>query len=444
METHLKGEKRYSESTIATFDSGHTVGGYAKHYFGEFKEIPMYFEDFNNSFKLAQEITKNLINEKTPTICEGAFKYENARCFADIVRPNVDGTIDIIEVKQASKVKPEHYNDMAFQYYVIKNCGYEISKISLMHVDTSYVRNGEIEPQKMFKTVDCTEEVVALQSEIPKKIAELIRYSEQKTEPEMLVGTQCSSPYECAYKEHCYKDIEEKIIVEEKPKGEEKLDKDGLQKFLTQLRYPLYFLDFETTLMEVIPPVDGSRPYGSGRPYQYSLHIQKSKDEDVNKLEHREFLADELNNETHRQLAERLCSDIPKDAQIVTYTHFERYRIIQLAKDFPDLSEHLLSLNENYIDLAIPFSKKYLRTPEMVIGKYNIKMVLPALFPEMVYSDLEVQDGSMAYETFKTLKSLSSKDLEDARKALLAYCKMDSFAMVKNLRELEERVKNSL
>jgi hypothetical protein len=73
--------------------------------------------------------------------------------------------------------------------------------------------------------------------------------------------------------------------------------------------------------------------------------------------------------------------------------------------------------------------------PEME-GSYSIKKVLPALIPDLVYTDLEVQNGGMAYETFKILPNVSQEEKQKKRKALLAYCEMDTLAMVRILRKL--------
>jgi hypothetical protein len=85
LKTHCPEEEaKPSESTQSVFDSGHTVGNYAKKYFGDYVEVPMDFENYSVAFKAAIETTKSLIEKGTPTICEAAFAYKNAICLADI------------------------------------------------------------------------------------------------------------------------------------------------------------------------------------------------------------------------------------------------------------------------------------------------------------------------------------------------------------------------
>ena len=102
------------------------------------------------------------------------------------------------------------------------------------------------------------------------------------------------------------------------------------------------------------------------------------------------------------------------------------------------MKEHLWSIHENFVDLMKPFRSKHLQTPEME-GRYSLKLVLPALVPDMDYSCLEVQNGEMAYDAFKTLSSLSPEERNVKRNDLLAYCNLDTYAMVKILRDLEVR-----
>ena len=62
-----------------------------------------------------------------------------------------------------------------------------------------------------------------------------------------------------------------------------------------------------------------------------------------------------------------------------------------------------------------------------------IKKVLPVLCPKFSYLDLEVQDGTMALDTWGRMITDPnfSEEVEKTRKNLLYYCKLDTLAMVK-------------
>jgi hypothetical protein len=112
---------------------------------------------------------------------------------------------------------------------------------------------------------------------------------------------------------------------------------------------------------------------------------------------------------------------------------FEKAVIKRLASNYDDLSEHLLSINENIQDLMIPFQKKWYVTPDMK-GSYSIKYVLPSIVPqfEKAYKELDgVQNGSQAMNAFANLSKLQKQEKQKMRTSLLEYCKLDTLAMVK-------------
>lgn len=119
---------------------------------------------------------------------------------------------------------------------------------------------------------------------------------------------------------------------------------------------------------------------------------------------------------------------------------FERGKLNDLAVQFPNYEGPIRSIIERMDDLMIPFQKRYVYLPEMR-GSYSIKVVLPALVPELSYKDLNIQEGGTASSTYASLHFVESQaQIEQIRKDLLAYCKLDTYAMVKILEKLEEIV----
>jgi hypothetical protein len=118
---------------------------------------------------------------------------------------------------------------------------------------------------------------------------------------------------------------------------------------------------------------------------------------------------------------------------------FEKVRIKELSLLFPDLAEHLMSLHDNMIDLAAPFRSGAYYCREMG-GSYSIKAVLPALFPndpELDYTALSlIHNGSDAMDAYSTLHLQPPDVIAETRAALLAYCRLDTLAMVKVLEKL--------
>ena len=221
--------------------------------------------------------------------------------------------------------------------------------------------------------------------------------------------------------------------------GSSEIHEDGIKEFLDTLTYPLYFLDFET-FMPAIPLYDDSKPYEQ-IPFQYSLHYIESES---GELKHKEYLA-YPGLDPMRELAEKLCEDIPLDVCTMAYNMgFEKGRIKGLAALYPDLADHLMNIHDNIVDLMIPFQKKHYYCREMQ-GAYSIKYVLPALFPDdpaLDYHNLEgVHHGGEAMDTFARMAYMDPDELEKWRGYLLKYCELDTFAMVKIWEKLIETCK---
>lgn len=477
MDVNMPEQK--AEQDTSRLEMGNIVGDLAMEYFGAYTEVPFVR---GNTQKMVEE-TNRLIAEKVKVITEASFAYDGNFCSVDILR-KIDDGFEIIEVKSSSAkstVAKVYLHDMAYQYYVLTHCNISVKKVSLMQLNSEYIRNGELDLQELFVLTDCTDLILDMQKDIPQTINFIKDQASQGNEPECDLGVHCNNPYECLYKEWCYRnlppnnvfDIGFRMRASEKERAYKEgiiryedvlqsniklnehqllqvrtmvedlppyVDIPQIQQFLNHLRYPIYHLDFET-IQPTLPLWDGTSPYQQ-IPFQYSIHIQnKPGDEPL----HKEFLAKE-EEDPRRAVAEHLCNDIPPDVCVLAYNAgFEKGRIKELAKAFPDLEEHLLRIHANVIDLADPFSKGHYYCKEMG-GSYSIKKVLPALCgndPTLDYNNLErIHHGGEAMEAFAKLHEQPPEEIENIRAALLAYCKLDTLAMVKLLGKLYEAVPN--
>lgn len=215
------------------------------------------------------------------------------------------------------------------------------------------------------------------------------------------------------------------------------LEKEALKTFMSTFQFPLYFLDFET-FQQAIPMFDGVKPYQQ-IPFQYSLHILDNENAEI---AHKDFLGVQ-GEDPRRALAEQIVQDIPHNVCTVAYNmSFEKKVLRDLAEQFPDLAEHLLNIHDHMVDLMIPFQKKWIYLNEMK-GSYSIKYVLPALFPhdeELNYQNLEIQNGSMAMSVYENLHLQPHTVIERIRAELLAYCRLDTMAMVRIWEWLKELI----
>ncbi|MBE6350884.1 MAG: DUF2779 domain-containing protein [Spirochaetaceae bacterium] len=452
-------------------DTGNEVGDLAMALFGDFTEVP-----FSENLSDMIPATQKLIDEGVENIAEASFSYDNCFCSVDILQNFGNKKVALYEVKSSTSVKDIYLDDVAYQNYVLTKLGFHVEKLCLVHINNQYVRQGDLNLKELFTIEEVTEIAKDKFSEVEENIKYFRKFLEQPNEPECEVGEHCSNPYNCGFFSFCAKNLpsddtptvfdisrfskamecyKQGIITFEDVykagilKGKQlqqvevavknlppQIEKDSIKDFFNTLSYPLYFLDFET-FNPAIPLYDNSSPFQQ-IVFQYSLHYQETE---KGELKHTECLS-YPEKDPRREIAERLCKDIPKNACVTAYNMgFEKGIIRGLANLYPDLAEHLMHIHENIKDIMIPFQKRYYYTKEMQ-GSYSIKYVLPALFPNepsLNYAHLEgVHNGGEASSTFLAMQKMKDSEREIWRKRLLAYCKLDTYAMVKVLDKLKE------
>lgn len=468
-------------STESRFETGKDVGDLAKGLLGDYVEATVE-KDGCLDIKAMMLRTQELMAQGTENICEAAFSYEGNYCAVDILHRE-NGGWAIYEVKSTSfpefggePAKLEKYvPDISYQRWVLEQCGVNVKGTYLVCLNSNYVREGELDLQKLF-VINDMEPMLVDGSKIGQASQEALDVLNQEKEPEVELSRNCNAPYKCGFMKYCMRNIpspsvfdlyrltfEKKLAYYQGGKvtyediKDEKLtpvrriqvdsvlghtphiDKEVIKVFLDKLSYPLYFLDFET-MQPAIPLFDCTKPYQQV-PFQYSLHIIE---EEGGELLHKEHLG-VSGTDTRRALAEQLCEDIPMDVCVLAYNKaFECTRIKEMAEAFPDLAEHLMNIQTNIVDLMIPFQQGAYYLPSMG-GSFSIKVVLPALFPDdpsLDYHNLEggVQNGTEAMSIFPEIQHMEPEEQQKTRKALLEYCCLDTFAMVKVWQKLCEVV----
>jgi hypothetical protein len=411
-----------SEGQQNIFDIGHSVGFLAQQLFpggidasrGEPGQV-----------QTALQFTQELIAQGQMVIYEAAFSDGETLCYMDILVKEKDGWA-AYEVKASTQVKDYQVIDVAFQYFVITRSGLPLKRISLVHLNNQYVRRGELDIQQLFTIEPMTDRILPMQQNTLEDLLSLQEMLKAGFMPEISMGAQCNKFYSCDFLEFCKQScpVDEKCD-ESKPANR---DQEALDEFLDELEYPLYYMDFET-IQFAVPKYDESRPYQQ-IPFQYSLHVQKTKN---GPLEHYEFLGTPPTDprpEFIQSLLDRLGE---KGSIIVWNKAFENTRLREIARDLPEYEPRIEPLFERVADLMVPFRRKQLYTPEMN-GSYSLKAVLPALISDVSYSELEIQEGGSASMTYESLYCDNDPDsMAKKREDLLKYCELDTFSMVRIL-----------
>jgi len=453
------------EQTESIFQTGDSVGKVAKALFPEGEEVVFNPSDFSSMI----EQTKGLIASGTKVIYEATFSAKGIFAMADILVKNGDSW-DIYEVKSSTKVKEYHLDDASIQWYALCDT-LRLNRAYIVHINNTYVREGELDIEALFTKIDITDRVQERQFSIESNLRQMQEML-AKDMPDIDIGAHCVNPHVCDFHGHCWKHIPtpsvfnlyrmagakkfelyykgmmhyhdipnemrlsvtQALQVATSQTKEPHIDKPIITAFLETISYPINFFDFES-FQNAIPRFEGQRAYEQ-MPFQYSLHILH-KD---GKMEHKEFLGDE-NSDPREALIKQMLEDITPTGSIVAYNQgFEKNVIKDLALFNPHFAEVLLALNERFVDLIVPFRTRGYYHPDFN-GSFSLKSVLPAMFPddvELDYKGLEIKNGSMAMDTFANLHLLKDKSQrEKIREDLLAYCKLDTLAMVRIFQKLQ-------
>jgi len=242
--------------------------------------------------------------------------------------------------------------------------------------------------------------------------------------------------------------IQREVVLEGKPY----VDVGKIRQGIKVINYPIYHLDFESFPCP-LPRFKGEKPYMQSL-FQFSLHVEHQEGVCDKENDHYEFLASD-HADNRRVLVKKLLECIKDDGgSVLVYNEaFEKTRIKELAKFFPEYSEKLLGINERLFDLmhvvktntklytALGFDEEHAKTinyyHEDLSGSYSIKKVLP-IFSDLSYQGLAVSNGMEAVYSYAGYSALNPHELAETRASLTEYCKQDTWAMVEILAELRK------
>ncbi len=451
----------------AIIQQGHEVGRLARLLF------PGGVEVCERSLDQAIRTTRELVaNQDVPAIFEGVFEHDGVLVRADVLHRRADGRWRLIEVKSSASKKEEHLDDVAIQYRVLSRCGLDVGSCCLAHVNRTYVfQGGMVDPWRFFRIRNVTRQVARLQPKLTFRLRAAFTVLSMPKAPDIAPGKHCTSPVTCEFFDRCNPPLPDDHIgylprlhasaeealeelgvesIHDVPDdfdlteiqrraascvqtGEPWFDRDGLAAKLATVRYPIAYLDFET-INPAIPRFAGTNPYQQ-IPFQWSAHIRQRPNAEP---EHYEFLSTDA-NDPRRQFISSLCAALGESGSIVVYSLFESQRISDLASWFPEFANRIGAIQARLFDL-LPVVREHVYHPAFA-GSYSIKSVLPALVPKMTYGGMQVangQDAGLAWESLVRGR-LDSGERERIREALLAYCALDTLAMVRLLDALNAR-----
>jgi len=454
-----------SAATEASFQTGHQVGDIARRIYDP-KNLGALIDVQNEGIKRAFERSAELLKHPNP-IFEAGFSAGGALAFADVMLPEtIDGKLvwHMVEVKSSTSVKDYHHDDVAIQAFIAQSAGVALHSIALAHIDSCWTYPGNENYSGLLKDNDLTAEAFSRTEEVKTWIQKAQLTSTRIAPPAIATGAHCDAPYACGFYDHCSQDapkaqypidwlpyfgakaqeLAAQGVIELADVPDELLnprqlrvkthtlantvffDAEGAAADLAMHGLPAYFLDFET-IQFAVPIWAGTRPYQQNS-FQFSLHTLSESGQ----LDHQGFLDLSGANPAEPFARALIAGCGTRGAVFVYNAAFEASRIGELATRYPGLNDALLAINARMVDL-LPIARERYYHPSQQ-GSWSIKKVLPAVVPDLRYDALEgVQDGGMAMDAY--LEAIHPSTLPERKnqieQQLLAYCRLDTYAMVR-------------
>lgn len=417
--------------------------------------------------------TMELVKKQTPVIYQPVFETDIYKVVCDILVWNESTKVyDLYEVKASNsgenkKAKDELYSyDIAFQYLVLKSLDVPLGRLYLVRFNNEYIRGVELDLNALFIKEDFTDNVMKVAGIVEGEIKVAHDILSSDTEP--FGSCKCitrgrsshcttfsySNPQVPEYSVHdisrigmsktklgelidgnifLIEDVPEDFPLSEKQKNQvtaTQLDKvivskDEIKEFLSEIKYPIAFLDYET-FAAGIPRFVGFSPFNQIT-FQFSLHVLEEKGKEP---KHSEFIFTE-NRNPDTEFILSLKEQLPSHGSIITWNKsFEIGRNKDLANRNPEYRAFLEDVNSRIIDLMDIFSDQHYIHPKFK-GKTSIKYILPVLAPELSYKALDIKEGATASDTWNKIVNGEYGQEEALEKIehLKTYCKLDTFAM---------------
>ena len=458
---------KISQGQQAIFDMGHKVGRLATKLFPK----GILIEEDHMQHREA-EITTGaaLKNKRVPAIFEGAFSFDGIRIRVDVLERVGGCGWNLIEVKSSTSVKEVYKPDLTIQYHVLNGAGIDVNRAGILHINNQYVFDGQqINLKGLFNFVDVTDEIFELQDDLVRQADVLKKVLSQDSAPIASPSRHCYNPYKCEFWEYCTKNMPKFWImnlsgisngkflrlsetgiediadipdgfplsaiqerIKDCVKNNSEFQSPALIEELLDVDYPIHFLDFET-FGSAIPRYANTRPYQT-IPFQWSDHqISSSGD-----LSHSEYLCSD-DKDPRIEFIETLLSALGSKGSIFSYTTYEKGVLEKVAEEFPQYRNCITDIINRFKDLHDIIRRNYYNPA--FNGSFSLKSVLPGLVPSMKYSNLAIQEGTIASLEYLRMIDSVTPSFEKCRirKNLLEYCGQDTLGMVKIRDELIKR-----
>jgi hypothetical protein len=426
--------------------------------------------------------TRRLVAARTLVLYQPVFETEHFTTACDILVWNATSErFDLYEVKASTsgddkRGKDDLYtHDLAFQVEVLRQGLIPLGRQFIVRLDSDYVRGADLDVPALFAIDDFTDRVAEIREAVT---------VEMDTAHDVLASERpLTSPCNCMTKgrsAHCttfahtnpdvpdysvhditrigaskkklarlidagvlaITDVPDDIELSETQSNQVRAAKTGratidaaaIANFLSGLAFPLSFLDYET-YPAAVPRFPGYGPFHH-IPFQLSLHVVERPGATP---VHHEFLQTDATCPDAGVIA-ALERAMPRRGAILTWNQsFEKGINDKLAYRNPHAAALLADVNARIVDLMDVFSSQAYVHPGFR-GRTSIKAILPVVVPTLSYKALAIKEGATATTRWNEIVTgqVDAATAAKIRTELLAYCRLDTLAMVEIWQALTE------
>jgi hypothetical protein len=223
---------KLSPEQRAKFQRGHKLGKLARQLFpGGIDMSPGSWTQYQKKVLETAEIIRQ---GKHETLYEAVFQYDQLLIMLDILNYN-DGAWYGYEVKSSMGISNTYLLDAAFQYYVISNSGLPLKDMFLIYVNKEYIELEEdnIDLKRLFIFESVLDRAIGMQEYIKQKVAEEKAVLMLNNSPKIEPGPHCFDPYPCDFLGHCWKNVEDKSLLE----ANKPVSNEHFYKFLDKIEH---------------------------------------------------------------------------------------------------------------------------------------------------------------------------------------------------------------
>lgn len=452
---HRPGE--LSGAPILQFDQRGEILALCRRWFPDGIQIPEGLE--------AAEAATRAALPSGRTLYEPRLVEAGCDASASVLAAQPGGHYDVILATDAMNLRDAHLAEatLAWSVFTAAGCSLRRARVLLLHRD--YQSGDTIDPALLFRSQDVTSTVVARQRDVESVARRRAFLRDHAEEPERSTGPWCQHPAACPMHDHCIpprpehsvftlhrgrrtaedllargihtlKEVPDswplsetqRIQVRAVKSGIPWSDREAIRAFLSEVRFPLHFVDFEAC-QTAVPFVPGTRPY-QVMVFQFSLHRLKDEKSEPETAEHLGDWHPET-PDPRPAFLEALKAALSGAATIGVFNAgFETSRLRELADAFPEHQGWIREALPKIIDFWDPFRFFHYYHPDQG-GRTGIKTLLP-LVSGQSYGDLDIGDGHTASIAWLEahLGGAPEAQKQKIRQDLVRYCRMDTEALV--------------